>query len=102
MKVLGISKEELARALGMKSEAARSAALGGSRLSLSESDRLYRIVRILALATELFRDRKTAAEWLRDPVFGLGGKTPFDVLLTEPGAFEVENLIGRIQHGVIS
>ena len=63
MKVLGISKEELARALGMKSETVRSVALRGSRLSLSESDRLYRIVRILALATELFRDRKTAAEW---------------------------------------
>jgi uncharacterized protein (DUF2384 family) len=32
----------------------------------------------------------------------LGWRTPIDFAQTEPGAREVENLIGRIEHGVFS
>jgi len=37
-----------------------------------------------------------AREWLRSPQFGLGGAVPLDYAQTEPGAREVENLLGSI------
>jgi hypothetical protein len=37
-----------------------------------------------------------AAEWMREQQFGLGGHTPFDLLLSEPGSEEVESLLGHI------
>jgi uncharacterized protein (DUF2384 family) len=33
---------------------------------------------------------------------GLGGKTPLEYADTEPGAREVEDLLGRLEHGVFS
>ena len=32
----------------------------------------------------------------------LGGATPLDFAKTEPGAREVENVLGRLEHGVFS
>ena len=39
--------------------------------------------------------------WLRSPALGLGGAVPLE-FKTEVGAREVENLLGRIEHGVYS
>jgi uncharacterized protein (DUF2384 family) len=36
------------------------------------------------------------------PQFGLGGAVPLEYAETEVGAREVENLLGRIEHGVYS
>lgn len=58
---------------------------------------------VLQLAVELCRgDRRAAEQWLRTPVPALGGRRPVDLGSTEPGAREVEDLIARIRHGVIS
>jgi uncharacterized protein (DUF2384 family) len=35
-------------------------------------------------------------------VRALGGRSPLDFAQTEPGAREVENVIGRLEHGVFS
>jgi len=37
----------------------------------------------------------------RLPVKGLGGKTPLEFADTETGAREVENMLGRIEDGVV-
>lgn len=68
-----------------------------------ESDRLLRAARVLGKAIALFDgDRKAALEWLRSPLRALGGESPIDVATTGVGAREVENLIGRLEHGVYS
>lgn len=72
------------------------------RLTPVESDRVYRFARIVALADDVFEDRKEALEWLNSPQFGLGGRIPFDMLQTDAGSREVEELLIRIDHGVIS
>lgn len=66
------------------------------------SDRLYRLARLMALATGVFEDKDAAREWLRSPQVGLAGKVPLDVAQTEAGAREVEELLGRIEHGVLA
>lgn len=68
-----------------------------------ESDRLVRFGRLLGLAVELFEgDSEAAREWLRSPQRALGGESPLQMARTEVGAREVEQLIGRLEHGVFS
>lgn len=74
----------------------------GQRLSAGASDRLYRLARIFSIACEVLEDGEKAREWLRRQQVGLGGKTPFELLHTEAGAKEVEDLLWRIEYGVIS
>jgi len=40
--------------------------------------------------------------WLTSRQFGLGGAVPLEYAETEVGAREVEDLLGRIEHGVYS
>jgi putative toxin-antitoxin system antitoxin component (TIGR02293 family) len=70
--------------------------------SPSSSDRLYRLARIFALAEEVLEDREQAREWLRSPQVGLNNRVPFVLMETEAGAREVEDLLLRIEHGVLS
>jgi len=73
------------------------------RFAADESDRLLRAARLLGRAIELFDgDSQAAREWLLTPQPALGNETPVTVARTELGAREVENLIGRIEHGVFS
>jgi putative toxin-antitoxin system antitoxin component (TIGR02293 family) len=68
-----------------------------------ESDRILRAARVLGRAIELFDgDREAAVDWLKTPQRALAGIAPLDIARTEVGAREVENLIGRIEHGVFS
>jgi len=76
---------------------------GTGKLLADESDRLLRASRIFDMAVDLFEGDKSAAlKWLQSPQPGLGGETPLRFASTEVGAREVENLIGRLEHGVFS
>lgn len=73
------------------------------RFAPDESDRLVRVSRVFARSIELFEgDVEGARSWLMRPVLALGGAVPFEMLKTEVGAREVENLITRLEHGVFS
>ena len=99
---MGIPIDELARLVDIKIRTlARRRDVG--KLESDESDRLLRASRILGRAIELFEgDIKSARDWFTRPVLALGNKTPLEVSSTEVGALEVENLIGRLEHGVFS
>jgi len=73
------------------------------RLSQEESERLLRLSRIYEQTVALYdRDTAGALEWLETPIPALGDQRPLDLLETEPGAREVEDVIGRISHGIVS
>ena len=72
------------------------------RLDPAESDRVLRFARLLGKAVAVFGGIEAARRWLNSPQFGLGGAVPLDYAVTEPGAREVENLLGRIEYGVYS
>lgn len=68
-----------------------------------ESDRVVRYARIKDAATQLMDgDENAALDWLKTPLSVLAEKTPLDCAKTEVGARDVEQLIGRISHGVFS
>lgn len=73
------------------------------RLSSQESDRVYRLASAYCSALQLFEGDVTAARhWLNEPAKALGGSTPLAHLDTEAGAAAIQDLIGRLETGVIS
>jgi putative toxin-antitoxin system antitoxin component (TIGR02293 family) len=72
-----------------------------SRLKPGESDRLVRVARVAALATEAMGAEDGVA-WLHEPNRALGDRIPMEMLHTEIGARQVEDVLMRIQHGVYS
>lgn len=72
------------------------------RFNTQESDAIYRLAMLLKLATELFDDEERALKWMRENVYGLGGKRPLDMVSTTVDFEIVKDLIGRLEHGVFS
>jgi putative toxin-antitoxin system antitoxin component (TIGR02293 family) len=71
------------------------------KLDPDESDRLYRIARVAGQAVSVFGGEDKAAMWLRRPNRALNGEPPIHLLDTDVGARQVEDILGRIEHGII-
>lgn len=101
MRASGLTLAELAGALDLSTRSLQRRRRSG-RLARYESDRLYRLARIMALAGEYLGDHEQAMRWLKHPNRALGGVAPLAAIDTEPGARQVERLLGRIAYGGIS
>ena len=69
-------------------------------LTPEQSDRLVRVVRVIAAAEETFGSQDKAGLWLRRPSMALDGDAPLSLLDTSEGTREVEQLLARIDHGL--
>lgn len=106
-KVAGLSEQQMAQTVGISrrtfSRRIQQAVSDiHKRLTPAESDRLYRLARIVARATEVFGDEREAQRWLNEPKRALQGQTPLEVIKTEPGVQQVDLLLGRIEHGIFA
>lgn len=73
------------------------------RLRADESDRILRLSRVYGRTLGLFDgDLDKTRHWLSTPKVALGGESPLDYSRVDVGAREVLDLIGRVEHGVIS
>ena len=72
------------------------------RLARRESDRLMRFARLWWLARSVFENEDGARSWLTAPQFALRGAVPLEYAGTETGAREVEDLLRRIEYGVLA
>ena len=98
----GATQKEIAKVLSIPPSTLTRRQKAGS-LHPDESDRVVRLARIKDAALTLMQDNNEAAiTWLRTPLPILGGETPFEYASTELGARDVEDLIGRLRHGVFS
>jgi len=68
-------------------------------LTVDESDRAVRLLRVQSLAEQTFDDQGKANRWLRRPLLEFGGETPLVVAQTEAGARVVETILGKIAWG---
>ena len=71
-------------------------------LSREESERAVRAVRILAQAQAVFGDETSALAWLRAHKKRFGGRSPFQMLSTEPGGRLVEEMLVQIDEGMFA
>ena len=101
-KTLGVSAKLLSEVMSVPTRTLHRRREAG-RFDPLESDRLLRIARVYVKAVALFEgDQAQAADWLHTPLVALGQASPFQYAATEAGALEVEDLIGRLEHGVFT
>jgi len=70
------------------------------RLASDESDRFVRLAGLYAMAEDVLGSPAQATEWMAQSNRSLGGESPNDYAVTDIGAREVEDLLGRIAHGI--
>ncbi len=98
---LATTQAELATRLHIRSRTLSRRKASG-RLEAMESDRLFRLARILAHAVEVFESIERVRDWLTTENRALGGQPPLDLLDTDAGAREVDDALGRIEHGIFT
>ncbi len=101
-KEAGFSTEELTRLIQIppRTYARRVASKG--RLKTSEGERAVRLMRLFERAKQVFGTDENTRGWFNSRILALGRKTPLEYAQTEPGAREVEAIIGRIEDGIFS
>jgi len=99
---LGISQQALLAVIALPT-ATLTRRRAQKHLTPQESDRVYRVASTYRAALQLFEgDADAARRWFSEPAKALGSNTPLQHLDTEAGADEVQDLIGRLEHGVIT
>jgi len=98
---LGVTSRVLAAVAGITDRTLTRRKKEG-RLQTDESDRLLRIGALFDRAVEVLGSEGAANTWLKSPRAALGNRSPLENADTEPGAREVEDLLGRIEYGVFS
>jgi putative toxin-antitoxin system antitoxin component (TIGR02293 family) len=70
------------------------------RLNPRESNALYHLAALYAHARDVLGDAETVREWFRTPEPDFADVRPIELIDTAPGIKEVDQLLGRIEHGV--
>jgi len=97
----GLAREEAAAALHLpqRTIARRKKE---QKLQADESDRLLRLARVGAQAAATLGSEEKAVQWLRRPNRALGNRAPLDLIDSDIGTRQVEEVLGRIEHGNLS
>lgn len=77
----------------------RHRAAKGQPLTMDESDRAVRLLRLQTIAEATFDDQVKANIWLRRPLAELNGETPLEIGQTEAGARVIETILAKIAWG---
>lgn len=70
------------------------------KLTVDESDRVLRVIRILSLTEFVYGSRERALAWLRKPHARLDARAPLSLLNTDTGSRIVEELLVQIDEGI--
>ena len=97
----GLAREEAAAALHLpqRTIARRKKE---QKLQADESDRLLRLARVSAQAAATLGSDEKVVRWLRRPNRALGKRAPLDLIDSDIGTRQVEEVLGRIDHGNLS
>jgi putative toxin-antitoxin system antitoxin component (TIGR02293 family) len=71
------------------------------KLTTAESDRVDRAARVLSMAVATLGTEDKARLWMQRPNRNLEGETPLDLLDTDRGVRAVEDVLMRIDHGIL-
>ena len=70
------------------------------KLTVEESDRVLRAIRVLSLAECVYGSRERALAWLRKPLAQLGERAPLSLLTTDVGSRIVEERLIQVDEGM--
>ncbi len=72
------------------------------KLDRKYSIQLFELTNLFLYGTEVLGDQDNFFKWLEIPNVALGGMEPMKLLELPEGVSKVKDLLGRIEHGVIS
>jgi putative toxin-antitoxin system antitoxin component (TIGR02293 family) len=98
----GLSEEEVAGIIGFSVRTLGRKRDRRVRLDVAEGDRAVRLARVLAEADLYIGARGRALHWLRSKNWALGGRTPLELLATEPGVEIVRQALATIAYGGVA
>ena len=101
-KQAGFTTDELAKVIQIPPRTYARRVASNSRLKVHEGERAVRLMRLFERAKQVFGTDENTRGWFNAKILALGRKTPLEYAQTEPGAREVEDIIGRIEHGIVS
>jgi putative toxin-antitoxin system antitoxin component (TIGR02293 family) len=100
--LLSLGDSGLAEILGITSKTLQRKRKARTTLTPVESDRLYRLQAIFALAVKVLGSKEDAKEWLSTSQIDLGDRIPLELLTTSAGASLVEEVLNRMEYGVLA
>ena len=71
-----------------------------TRLSPEESERLERLARVTAMAESVWEDKALAHEFLTSPQPQLGGARPVELVRSDLGSRQVEQLLNGLEYAL--
>lgn len=98
--VSGATSEHISNAIHMSVRSVQRRKKDNEPLPAPASERLVRLAELYARAEEVIGDADLAKQWMQTPRSVFDGKTPLELASSELGAREVEDLLGRLEHGV--
>ena len=98
---LSVERPMVLALLGLSERTLQRKTRTDARLSPAVSDRLARMDRIIALATDVFGGKGKAVQWLKRPNRALGTEMPLHLLDTDAGTQRVERELYQIQYSFV-
>jgi putative toxin-antitoxin system antitoxin component (TIGR02293 family) len=96
---LGLEREEIDDVV-ISSRTLQHRRTRHEKLTLEESDRVLRLIRVLSAAESIYGSRERALAWLRRSHERLDGRSPFSLLKTDTGSRIVEEQLIQIDEGM--
>ena len=96
---LGLPGIELAKSLRIEPRTLRNRVAAG-KLNAAESEKSLRLARVIAKCRQVVVNEDKAKAWVVSPNVSLGGKRPIDLLETDVGAEQVQNVLQAIEWGI--
>ena len=72
----------------------------GERLTTEETERFFRVLRVLDLGEKVFGKRERLLSWLRGPDFEIPNRTAMSLLTTEAGAQAIVGQLWAVAEGI--
>jgi putative toxin-antitoxin system antitoxin component (TIGR02293 family) len=101
-KSLALSEDQTLMWLRISKRTAARRKARHERLRVVESERLLRLARVAAAATDVLGSREKAVHWLKSANRALGGDAPISLLDTDVGFQNVVDVLRRVEQGVFS
>lgn len=100
-RLLGVTDKEMAQLLNQSVSTFHRQAKS-ERLNAATSERLLMLGRLATHGEAVFQDSGKFTRWLRRPLRLLADREPLDLMDSPTGVLLIEDILGRIEHGVFS
>lgn len=102
LQITGLTKYELASFIDTAPKTIDNYRTRKQKLGRIESEQLLQILNLYKKGIEVFGSIETFSQWLKEPAFGLGNTTPYELMYTFGGLNLIMEELLRIEFGALA